>query len=119
MADRPFSEAFADAADGLAHAVREEPNFRIQIALGLVAVIAAAVLKFQPTQWAVLVLAIGGVLTAELFNTCLEHFIDLMHPAEHDLAMRAKHAGAAAVLAASITSLIIGAWLFGSVLTGH
>jgi diacylglycerol kinase len=116
MAQRPFSEAFADAADGLAHALRTEPNFRIQILLGLVAVVLAAVLRFSAAQWALLVLVIGLVLCAELFNTCLEHFIDLMHPAEHDLAMRAKHAGAAAVLVASITAIVVGAWLFGSAL---
>ena len=116
MAQRPFSESFADAADGLAHAIRTEPNVRIQLVMGLMAVALAAILRFGWAQWALLVLAIGLVLCAELFNTCLEHFIDLMHPAEHDLAMRAKHAGAAAVLVASITAIVVGAWLFGSAL---
>jgi diacylglycerol kinase len=116
MANRPFTQALSNAMDGLTNAIREEPNFRIQIVMGLLAIVAAAALRFGPSQWALLILAIGLVLCAELFNTCLEHFIDLMHPAEHDLAMRAKHSGAAAVLIASLTAVAIGAWLFGTAL---
>jgi diacylglycerol kinase len=116
MNRRPFFAAFADAADGLWHAFVAQPNFRIQLGLGLVAVMLAALLRFDPISWAILVLAIGFVLAAELFNTCLEHVVDLIQPDTHPLARDAKHAGAAAVLAASIAAAVMGAIVYGQAL---
>lgn len=116
MAKRPFSNALADAADGIINAFREEPNFRIQIYVTIAAVVLGFALRFRPQQWAILGLAAGLVLCAELFNTCLEHFIDLEHPEPHPVARAAKHAGAAAVLVTSLVAMLVGIWLFGSAL---
>lgn len=116
MNKRPFFAAFADAADGLWHTFVAQPNFRIQLGLGLLAVAVAVVLRFDARSWAILVLAIGFVLAAELFNTCLEHVIDLIQPETHPLARVAKHAGAAAVLAASIAAAVMGAIVYGQAL---
>lgn len=116
MRRRTLPDAFKDAADGIAAAFAEQPNFRIQIAAGTAAVIAAAALHFEFERWAVLALLIGLVLVAELFNTALEHIVDLVQSEPHPLARAAKHAGAGAVLAVSITVTLIGLWLFGTAL---
>ena len=116
MTRRPFFAAFADAADGLWHAFVAQPNFRIQLGLAVLAVVVAALLRFDALSWGVLVLAIGFVLAAELFNTCLEHVVDLVQPDAHPLARSAKHAGAAAVLVASIAAAVMGAIVYGQAL---
>jgi diacylglycerol kinase len=113
MRRRPFFEAFANAADGVIHAFIDQPNFRIQLGIAVIAVLAAFALHFDAFRWVALILTIGFVLAAELFNTCLEHVVDLIMPESHPLARAAKHAGAAAVLAASIAAAIVGVFLYG------
>jgi len=117
MANRPLSSAFADAGDGIWRAIREEPNFRIQLAIAVVAIAAAAWLHFDAARWVVVVLVIGIVLAAELFNTCFEHVIDLIEPDPHPLARFAKHAGAGAVLVASVSAGVVGVLLYLPALT--
>ncbi len=119
MSDRTFLQAVNDAADGIARTFREEKNFRIQVLLGAVAAAAAIVLRFSPQRWAILAVTVGLVLLCELFNTCLEHTIDLIHVQPHPLARAAKHAGAGAVLVAGTVAVLVGIWLFGSALLGR
>lgn len=116
MRKRTLQDVFKDATDGIVAAFAEQPNFRLQIAAGAAAVIAAAALRFGFERWAILALLIGLVLAAELFNTALEHIVDLVQPESHPLARAAKHAGAGAVLVVSISVALAGLWLFGSVL---
>ncbi len=112
MRSRSLFDAFADAFDGAWHALLEQPNFRIQLVIALLAIVAAIILHFQTMQWIILALCIGFVLAAELFNTCLEHVVDLIHPQSHPLARSAKHAGAAAVLVASAATAVVGVILY-------
>lgn len=106
----------SDAVDGIRQAFLDQPNFRVQLFLSLVAVGLAAALRFNVTRWTVLALTIGFVLAAELFNTCLEHIVDLVQPDSHPLARAAKHAGAAAVLVVSLMALFIGIYLYAGAL---
>src|SRR5438128_5512064 len=78
ISNRTFAHAVADAVDGIRQAFVDQPNFRAQIFLGVVAVVLGAVLRFNVARWTVLALTIGFVLAAELFNTCLEHIVDLI-----------------------------------------
>ncbi|MBC5805750.1 MAG: diacylglycerol kinase [Candidatus Eremiobacter antarcticus] len=116
MPERTLADAFSDAADGVASAIKGQPNFRIQLAMGAGAVVLAALLHFGVFQWIILSLIIGFVLAAELVNTCLEHVVDLIMPDSHPLARSAKHAGAGAVLLVSITAAVTGAILYAQAL---
>lgn len=117
-ANRSFAHAVIDAIDGIYHALIEQPNFRIQVLLSGLAVAGGFALRFGPWQWAVVTIACAFVLAAELFNTGLEHAIDLYKPENHPLARSAKHAGAAAVLVAAIAAAIVGICIYGSALLG-
>jgi diacylglycerol kinase len=110
--------AVIDAIDGIYHALVEQPNFRVQVVVTGIAVAGGLALRFGPWQWAVVTLTCAFVLSAELFNTCLEHAIDLYEPNNHPLARAAKHAGAAAVLVAAAAAAIVGVCLYGSALFG-
>jgi diacylglycerol kinase len=81
---------------------------RIHAVLGGVVVIAGAALRIPPVWWALVVLAIGLVVTAELMNTAIEATVDLASAADHPLAKRAKDVAAAGVLVAVLTALAIG-----------
>lgn len=64
-------------------------------------------------DWAVLLITIAMVWTAEFLNTALEIVVDLASPKLHPLAKAGKDVGAAAVLIAAATSVVIGILLLG------
>ena len=78
--------------------------------------VAGVVLRFSALAWAVVALAIGLVLTAELLNTAVEAVVDLVSPHEHPLAKRAKDLAAAGVLAASLAALAAGLFVLAATL---
>jgi diacylglycerol kinase len=70
-------------------------------------------LQLKPADWAVIILAIAMVWTAEFVNTALEAVVDLASPQQHYLARVGKDVGAAAVLIAAVSSLLIGLLVLG------
>ena len=101
------SAGFASA--GLRRAWITQPNFRIEVLLGVVACLLCWPLRVSPIP---VLLCCGLVLSLELVNTALEALTDLASPEIHPLAKVAKDAAAGAVLAASAVSLLVGAALF-------
>ncbi len=105
---RSFRFAFA----GVAHLVRTQQNFRIELALGVAAVGLAAWLRVSPVEWAILALVIAFVLILEGVNTALELTVDIVSPELHPTAKAAKDVAAATVLIASLAALAVAAALF-------
>ena len=68
-------------------------------------------LKLTAYEMAVLLLAIGMVLVAEMMNTAIEKAVDLVCPQYHPLAKIAKDAAAGAVLAAALIAAAVGYYL--------
>jgi len=60
-----------------------------------------------------LLLSIALVWTAEFINTALEAVVDLASPQHHPLAKVGKDVGAAAVLIAALTSVLVGVLILG------
>lgn len=107
MKNPPLLNRFKHAACGLVAAFRGESNFRIQLALGVVAIGVTLALN-PPLVWtALVVIMIGAVLAAELLNTALEHALDAAHPETSPLVKIAKDCSAAAVLVLSITAVVV------------
>lgn len=99
----------ACAARGLKDTVLSQQNFRIQLVLGALAVVAGILLRISLTRWSILLLAIGAVLGSELLNTGIERLADYASNGEiHPLIKKAKDAAAAGVLVVSILALVIG-----------
>lgn len=108
-----LAESFYHALRGLSVAFRSERNLKIHTGLAIVAITLAIYLRFDPTSWALLFLAMGLVITAELLNTALERAVDMFTGGEfNNLAKDAKDVAAGAVVCASITSLAIGASIY-------
>lgn len=108
--------SFRYAGQGLRAAWREQRNFRIHSVLTAAVVALGAMCRLDPVRWALLVFALGLVLTAELANTALETLVDLVSPEDHPLAGRAKDVAAAGVLLAAIAAAVIGLLVFVPVL---
>ena len=70
-------------------------------------------LSLDRLEWAVIVLAIGGVWMAEFVNTALEAVVDLASPDVHPLARVGKDVAAAAVLVGAVTAVVIGLLVLG------
>lgn len=109
---RQFSRSLRFAWRGLHHALKHEQNFRLQLVVGLVAVVAGVLLGLSSLRLVMVVLLTTMVLVLELLNTFFEKLIDVIHPRVHHYAEVMKDLLAASVLVASIGSVIVGLMLF-------
>lgn len=100
------------AVAGLGHAVRAENSFRIHLVAFLAVLLLLLILRPGPGWWALVLLASGGVLAAELFNTAIEHLADHLHPDVHPSIRVVKDCAAAAVLLAVLGAVAVAAALF-------
>ncbi len=106
---RSFTYAFA----GLRHFFKYGHNAQIHGVVAAVAVLLAFVLHFSPMEFVVLVLVIGLVWMAELFNTVIEKIMNHLSPAMHPEVKVIKDLAAAAVLVTAVVAVIAGVVLFG------
>lgn len=104
--------SFKFAFEGLQTAFMKGRNFRIQVSLGVLAVILGAIFKINDFEWVDLVLIIASVLILELLNTAIESIVDIVSPEIQPKAKVAKDVAAGAVLIASIAAVFIGFFLF-------
>ena len=111
MKNRPFNQRLGFAFKGITSTWKSEASFRTQVIAGMGAFVILITLRPAPVWWAIFILTISGVLSAELFNTALEKVIDRLHPEQDPLIALAKDCAAGAVLVFSFASLVIAALL--------
>ena len=105
-------ESFKYAFRGFKYSFKTQRNFRIHLIFGLLALFLSIWLEVSSNHLAILVLTITSVLVLELVNTAIEAVVDLSVGRDfHPLAAIAKDCSAAAVLIASISSLLIAVLL--------
>ena len=85
------------ALEGLVEVTRNEPSFRLQILLFTCGMIVAYFLPIQFHYKAILVTSLFIPVIAEITNSAIERTVDLVTMDHHELAKRAKDAGAALV----------------------
>lgn len=85
------------ALDGLVEVTKNEPSFRLQIVLFACGMITAWLLPIAFTYQAILAVSLFIPVMAELTNSAIERTVDLVTFDHHELAKRAKDAGAALV----------------------
>ncbi|MCM2321253.1 MAG: diacylglycerol kinase [Pseudomonas sp.] len=108
MKGQPFIKRVGFALHGLRLAVQREGSFRSHL-LASAAVLAVLLLtRPAPLWWALLALAVGLVLVAELVNSALEALIDHLHPESHPEIGAAKDIAAGAALVASGIAVVVG-----------
>lgn len=107
-----FIKAFRAAWQGIKDTLKTERNFRVHSICALLAIVSGFLLKINASEWLWITMALVLVLAAELFNTALEAITNLVSPAVHPLAKKAKDAAAAAVLLVAIFALVCGLLIF-------
>jgi diacylglycerol kinase len=105
--------AFGHAFRGWWYVLRTQHNAWIHSIVALAVIALGLWLGLPPRDWAVLVLAIAMVFTAEFINTSIEAVVDLASPVHHPLAKVGKDVGAAAVLVAALAAILIGLLILG------
>ncbi|MGI6558735.1 MAG: diacylglycerol kinase family protein [Limnochordia bacterium] len=108
----PLKASFRYAWRGLKLALARERNLRIHFVLAAFALGLAAAFALSRLEWALVVLCIGMVVAAELFNAAVESLVDLCQGDYHPLAAAAKDMAAAGVLIAAAISLLVGGLVF-------
>ena len=105
--------SFRHAISGWWFVIRTQQNAWVHLLATCCVVILAAWLRLALRDWAVLLMAIAIVWTAEFLNTALEAVVDLASPEHHPLAKVGKDVGAASVLIAALSAAILGFLILG------
>lgn len=108
-----FIAGFGYAFQGLWYSLRTQINMQVHLAIAVLAIALGIVLRVSAVEFAMIFVAIAGVLIAEMFNTVIELCIDLASPEYHPLAKIAKDVSAGAVLVSAILAIVIALFVFG------
>lgn len=107
-----FLRSFKYATEGILEALKREQNIRFHFRAAVVVMIASAWTGLSLTEWMIVIFLIGGMISAELFNSAIERTVDLSTAELHPLAKQAKDMAAGAVLVFACVSAIIGLLIF-------
>jgi diacylglycerol kinase len=105
--------AFGHAFRGWGHVIKTQQNAWIHSLVASVVIALGVWLNLSTSDWAILVLTIAMVFTAEFINTAIEAVLDLASPNYHPLAKVGKDVGAGAVLVAALAAVIVGLLILG------
>ena len=105
--------SFRFAFRGLLTLVRAEPNARIHVLATTTVLVLAALVEVSRPEWALLVLAIASVWTAEAMNAAVERLGDAVSADPHPLVGTAKDLAAGGVLASAIGAAVVGVLVLG------
>jgi undecaprenol kinase len=105
-------KSYSYAIRGLFKTFREEQNLKIQTIASLVVLILGIYFSISRIEWAILVLVVCLVLTAEIANSAIERVTDVLKPRINTYIKEIKDIMAAAVLLSSIAATIIGVIIF-------
>lgn len=106
---RSFRYAFV----GWWYVIRTQRNAWIHAVVSIAVIVVAFWLQLNAQDWALIIIAIAMVWTAEFINTALEAVVDLASPEQHELAKVGKDVGASAVFIAAGSAAIIGILILG------
>jgi diacylglycerol kinase (ATP) len=105
--------AFGHAFRGWGYVLKTQHNAWIHSLFATVVVLVGLWVGLQAIDWAIIVLTIAMVFTAEFINTAIEAVVDLASPVHHPLARVGKDVGAGAVLVAALAGIVIGLLIIG------
>lgn len=113
---RSFRKSLGEANRGILYSLRTQKHLRFHIFSASIVLFMAWWCHLSRPEVVLLILTIGSVIAAEIFNTAIEVVVDLAEPTFHPLAGLAKDVAAGAVLVTAIQSVVIGILIFGPVL---
>lgn len=112
MSVRKLCKSFSYAMRGIRSVFQQEQNFRIQVFVAIVMVVAAFWFQVSATRFMLLISAITLVLILEIINTAIERCLDIVKPRLSEQVELIKDIMAGAVLIAAFFAVIIGICIF-------
>jgi len=109
---RKHIESEKNAFEGIASALRTEPNMRIEFVISAFVLLAALLLNCTRVEWLFILSAIFGVIVAETVNTAIEDLGDAITKKYDEKIKRAKDVAAASVVYSAIYALLVGVVIF-------
>ncbi|MEG2727705.1 MAG: diacylglycerol kinase family protein [Mucinivorans sp.] len=104
--------SFRYAFQGVRALFHSEPNAWIHCAASATVIFGACFFDFSAIEWALIIVAIGIVFSAEALNTSIETLCDYSCGERNEMIGRSKDLAAAGVLIASTSAAAIGFILF-------
>lgn len=105
---KSFRYAFA----GLRTFFATQHNAIIHLALTIAVLLGAVFFRLSKAEWIAIILVMGFVWTAELFNTAIEKLSDMVSEEFHPTIKFIKDVAAAAVLVSAVAAFLTGALIF-------
>jgi len=109
---RPWRRKFGDAFRGIKRGVRGQSSFSVHLFFAALVVAAGIVLRCSLEQWGLLLICIGLVFTAELFNSAIETLFRGLDEDARSRVWPCLDIAAGAVLVACIAAAIVGCLVF-------
>lgn len=106
------AQSFTHALRGVRLFFATTPNAYLQLFATVVVVMLGVYFQISLSEWTAIILVIGLVFVAEIFNTAIEIDINLTSPGFHPYARDTKDVAAGAVFIASFISVIVGLIVF-------
>lgn len=105
--------SFLHAFAGLWWALSTQPNFRVHIAISIIALSLCAYLDVSVSEWIIIIFTIVLGLSAEMINTSLEAMTDLITKEWRTEAKTAKDVAAGMMLTVAFGAVIVGMLVLG------
>ncbi len=104
--------SFAFAFRGIWQVIKHEANIKIHTLAAVVVIVLGIVLQISTIEWLIVILTIGVVMSAEIFNSAIEKLVDIAHPEQNKKAGLIKDMAAGAVLVLAFAAAVIGFIIF-------
>ena len=105
-------QSFKFAFKGILLLFQNEHNAWIHFLLMICAISLGFYLGISKFEWIAIILCIGIVLAAEIFNTAIEQIANFVQPNQDKKIERIKDLAAGGVLIASISAFLVGLIIF-------
>jgi len=106
-------KSHSHAWNGLYLIFQSQLNFRIEVILGVLVVVAGAYFKLSLIEWYGIIFSSVLVLLAESLNSAIEKACDAITTQHHGAIKYAKDVAAGAVLVAAGAAIVVGVFVFG------
>lgn len=111
----PLLKSFKFAFSGIKQALKKERNLKIHFLAAFLVIFFGFVFGISRLEWLLIILLIGMVISAELFNSVVENLCDLLKKKlklSYEETTFIRNASAGAVLVLAIVAFLIGFLIF-------
>ena len=105
-------KSFTFAWKGILTCAGHEQNITFHLLAAIAVIVAGFIFHITHIEWMVVMLCIGSVIAAELFNSAIERLVDLVSPERNRIAGEVKDIAAGAVLVTAIAAATVGLIVF-------